>query len=184
MAMQGIHPVHTQTQSSMEHHGFHLAIHSHAPRPHPRPRFMWCHLVLQTLHPNHTQNPKFDGTPWVPFGYTKPCAQTPSPMEPMGFSWPEKTYTQTTPKPRALWSPMGFHLATQSINPDHTQTQPYEAPWAFTQLHSQSVVQFHRKLGFQGFIVINRFIVDSRSNVYQFTKYVRASSSRFPTKAH
>ena len=85
----------------------------------------------QAVFPKHS--PTSDSTfPWVSCGHTEHCAQTtPRPRalwSPMGFTWPHKTYTQATPRPRAIWSPMVCHLAIQTIHPYRTHLRLMEGP--------------------------------------------------------
>ena len=54
----------------------------------------------------------------------KPCGAS------WGRIWRYKPYTQATPRPQALWSPMGFHLATQTMKPDRSRPQAlWEQVW-------------------------------------------------------
>ena len=104
-----------------------------------------CHS--KSPHQRHTSH----GVPWCP-GCGADHTQTPSPMEPYGLSfgdtnhkprphpdpepygalwgriWRYKPYTQTTPRPRAPWKPVGFHLVTHTMCPDCTEATPTMRP--------------------------------------------------------
>ena len=85
---------------------------------------MVVQLAMQTTYADHTK--------------------TLSPMEPCGgFIWRCRAYTNAAPRPRALRSPLGFHLALQNIHPHHSQTPSPMEPYGASLGYTEHVLRLH-----------------------------------------